>query len=261
MHSICDLYSMGIKNKLRNYWAAWLPSTHYELGDIGVLNGYTFEKKGSLRGLGISYSTATPPNPSPMELVSGSGVSVTLKASGELNQAFESLPQGKAGIKIEFGTEGAFVVQCPQTFEPAIPDLMALQTSVLKAFEKGKWDTDWVVIVRIVSAPLGTILISSSSNSQLELSAETDLTAGIADLGKSQAGIAVRSYRGDMIKMIGAQDLTPFFQVATLKKRFFGSALMGTVSMRESQESGHATTKPHPHDDPGLLYLDVVEDK
>ncbi len=93
----------------------------------------------------------------------------------------------------------------PQIFEPAIPDLMALQTSVLKVFAKEEWDTDWVVIVRIVSAPLGTILISSSSNSQLELSAETDLTAGIADLGKAQAGIAVRSSRGDMIKMIGAQ--------------------------------------------------------
>ncbi len=104
---------MGIKNKLRNYWAAWLPSTRYELGDIGVLNGYTFEKRGSLRGLKIPYSVVTPSNPSSLEMISGSGVSVTLKASGELNQAFESLPQGKAGIKIEFGAEGAFVVQCP----------------------------------------------------------------------------------------------------------------------------------------------------
>jgi hypothetical protein len=260
MPSICDLYSKGIKKKLRNYWAAWLPSTRYALGDIGLLNGYVFEKRGSLRGLRIPYSTSTSDNSSPLELVSGSGVSVKLKASGEVNEAFGSVPQGKAGIKIEFGEEGAFVVQCPQTFESAIPDLMALQTDVLQAFEMGRWDADWSVIVRLVSAPLGTILISNSSNAQLELSADLDLTAGIADLGKSQAGIAVGSYSGDMIKMIGAEQLTPFFQIATVKKRLFGGAVMGVRSMRGSEESGNAATKPHPHDDPGVLYLDMVED-
>lgn len=261
MQSIAELYSVGVKEKLRNYWAAWLPSTRFALGDLGVLRGQTFEKRGSLKNLGIPFSVTPCANPSPLELVSGSAVTISLKSQGEVNQAFESVPQGKAGLKIQFGAEGAFVVQCPAIFEQSIADVMAVQNAILAAFESDQWDPDWVVIVRLIAAPTGTILISNSSSAQLELSADVDLTAGIVDIGKAEAGLSVRSQKGDMIKMIGAQDLTPFFQLGTLKKRIFGGPKWGTHAMRDGEEFSGVSTKPHPKDDPGLLFFDLIEDE
>jgi len=259
MQSVADLYSSGVKKKLSNYWAAWLPSTRFALGDVGILNGYIFEKRGSLRNFGIKFAATPGGNPNSLELVSGSGVTVALKAKGEVNQAFESVPRGKAGVKIQFGAEGAFVVQCPATFEQTFADLMAVQSAILAIFESGQWDTDWVVIMRLISAPSGIILISSSSSAQMEISADMNLTAGIADIGKSEAGLSFKTLKGEILKT-DSRDLTPFFQLGTLKKRLFGGPKWGTHSMRDDEELSAASTKPHPKDDPGLLYFELVED-
>ena len=52
MAELVELYSKGIKTKLANYWAAWLPGTRF---DIGILNGHLFEKVGTLEELSFKY--------------------------------------------------------------------------------------------------------------------------------------------------------------------------------------------------------------
>jgi hypothetical protein len=216
--NICNIYSKGIKEKLSNYWAAWLPTTRYELGDIGILSGYRFEKIGSLTELKIPFTHAVSNSPNPIELVSASGVSFALKLAGDINEAFANIPKGRAGVKIDFGSEGAFIVECPATYEPAVADPMALQAKIIDSFAEGQWQADWAVIVRIVTAPTATILISNSTSAGLELAAEADLSAGLVDIGKSEVGLSVRSQTGEIMKMIGARDVTPFFQ----RRRDFG---------------------------------------
>lgn len=261
MSEICDIYSMGIKKKLKNYWAAWLPTTRYELGDIGVLNGYYFEKVGSLAALNIPFTIAEDNSPSPIELVSESGVSMAFKLAGEVNTALASVPQGHAGLKIDFGSKGAYVVQCSATYEPGIADPMTLQGKIIDAFGGGRWQSDWAVITRIVTAPTGTILISNSTNAGLELSAEADLTAGLADLGKAELGFSLRSQRGDIIKSMGAQEITPFFQLAMLKRRLFGAPKFVTRSMRGTDESIRSVTPSPMRESLNGLYLDVLQDE
>ena len=231
------------------------------MGDIGVLNGYYFEKVGSLVALKIPFAAAADNSPSPIELVSESGVSITLKLAGELNEAFASVPQGRAGLKIDFGSKGAFVVQCPATYEPAIADPMALQKAIIDAFGEGQWQGDWGVIVRIVTAPTATILISNSTSAGLELSAKANLAAGLADLAKAELGLSLRSQRGDIIKMIGAQDVTPFFQLATLKRRLFGAPKFTTRSMRGLDHSIRGVTPSPTRERLDALYLDVLRDE
>lgn len=48
------MYAKGVKS-LKNYWSAWLTSTHYKLGDIGILNGHYFAKVGSLDELKVPF--------------------------------------------------------------------------------------------------------------------------------------------------------------------------------------------------------------
>jgi hypothetical protein len=227
---IYDLYSGGIKKKLRNYWAAWLPTTRYELGDIGEFNGTLFEKVGSLTELGIPFKVAQDTSPSPIDFVSESGVSVNIKAAGETNTAFASVPQGSAGVKIEFGSQGAFVVECPETYEQAMAEPMALEKEVISADRAEKWKHAWAVITRIVTAPSATILISNSSSAGLELSAKADLAAGVTDLGKADLGLSIKSQRGDILKSIGAKDVSPFFQVSMLKGSIVRDRAFGPYS-------------------------------
>lgn len=260
MSNICDIYAKGVKKSLKNYWPAWLPSTRYNLGDIGVLNGYYFEKVGSLGELDIPFQITEDTGASPIELVSESGVSFTLKLAGETNDTFENVPIASAGVKINFGSQGAFVVQCSATYEPEIAAPMALQKEIIKGYESGKWQSDWVVIVRMVTAPAATFLISQSISAGLELSAKADLTAGLPDLAKAELGFALRSQRGEIIKIIGAQEVTPFFQLGRLKRRLFGSPRFTTRSMRgPDQLTGGVAPNPK-REQIDALYLDVLRD-
>lgn len=260
MSNICDIYAKGVKKSLKNYWAAWLPSTRYNLGDIGVLNGYYFEKVGSLGELEIPFQITEDTSASPIELVSESGVSFTLKLAGEANDTFENVPKASAGVKINFGSQGAFVVQCPAAHEPEIAAPMALQKEIIKFYKRGKWQGDWVVIVRMVIAPAATFLISQSTSAGLELSAKADLTAGLADLAKTELGFALRSQRGEIIKIIGAQEVTPFFQLGRLKRRLFRSPRFTTRSMRgPDQLIGGVAPKPK-REQIDALYLDLLRD-
>lgn len=260
MVNICDIYARGIKESLHNYWSAWLPSTRFELGDVGVLNGYYFEKVGSLKELSIPFTVKDDESSSPLELVSDAGVSFSFKLAGETNEKFEAVPTADAGVKIGFTRQGAFVVNCPQAFEPEVASPMALQSAILKAYEEGFWQADWLVIVRLVRAPQATILISQSASSGIEMSADANLSAGFADLANAEFGISIRSQRGEMIKMIGAQNVTPFFQLGRLKRRLFGASTFKTRSLRAADHVVGGVS-PNTQEDSASLYFDLVRDE
>src|SRR5208283_1377091 len=189
MPEVADLYTKGIKRKLKNYWAAWLPSTQFRIGDIGTLNGYVFERVGSLDELDVMYYAETSNDPSPLEIVSESSASLTFKAAGEVNSAFAHVPTGSAGMRIDFGAQGAFLMQAPETYEAAIGDPLNLQHQIITAFSQGIWEKDWVVVVRLVKAPSATILISKSSDASLELTAKTGFSPPLGGLGNANAEI------------------------------------------------------------------------
>jgi hypothetical protein len=259
-----EIYCKGIKKKLMNYWAAWRPDTHYELGDFGIIKGYVFEKKGSLDELKIKFKSAEDKSPSPLEIISSSDVSINFKVAGEVNEAFVNVPEGEAGLKIDFGSKGAFIIQSPETFEPSIDTQMKLEKSIIDLFKKGEWQADWAIIVRIVQAPLATIIISNSESAGLEFSAKTNLSAGLADLGKADLGLTFRVHRGDIIRMTQAENVTPFFQLARLKRRLFG--LLAPTSLEISRKASpvysildiaSSTSKAQLEN----LYLDVLRDE
>ena len=222
MANVCDTYSVGIKRSLQNYWAAWLPSTQFELGDVGTLKGALFTKVTTLTELGITFTPKTDHSSTPLELVSESGVSYAIKAKGEANDAFPSIPQASAGVKIDFAAEGAFVVQCPATYEPEIDEPLALGRKIKEAASKGVWNRKWYVITRIIKAPVATVFVANSSSAGLEASASADLS-DLCDIGKASVGFAVKSSHGDIMKMIAAEHLTPFFQLSQLKTRYFSA--------------------------------------
>src|SRR5262245_48448596 len=97
MSEIVELYTKGIKRKLANYWAAWLPGTRFAIGDVGTLNGYVFEKVATLTQLNLKHHAETAADPSPLSLSSESDVVVSVKVAGETNPSFAHIAAAEAG--------------------------------------------------------------------------------------------------------------------------------------------------------------------
>lgn len=237
MAELVELYTNGIKRKLANHWAAWLPSTHFAIGDIGTLNGSVFEKVGTLGNLKLKYYAETDSDPSPLDISSESGVAVSFKAAGETNPSFGHIAGGEAGMKVEFGAQGAFIIQAPETFASEIGDRLNLRRQIIDAFNNGVWDKDWLVITRLLNATSATVLICKSKNASLELTAKANLSAAVAALGAANAGIAIKFQQGDALSVIGGKNLTPLFQLSRLKTSFFSDPKLVTKSLRATDPS------------------------
>jgi hypothetical protein len=276
MATVAELYVNSVKRKLNNYYAAWLPNETLSLGDVGILDGSFFRRVTSLsdRSLEIPFDRLEDADPTPFNYVSESGVSLRFKAAGELNaKLLPNVPEGKAGIGVEFGRQGAFIIKAPETYEPAIKNIAKLEEDILQAYRKGNWKPDWVVIVKIVEAPIATILISNSSESKLEFAVEGDVSAGPIDLGNANLEFELKSQNGDVIQMIKAKKVTPFFQLARIKTHWWWpdpSVSYGIRALNSGQSDIPANSRginlPAPEtvkNDPEAarcLYLGLVSD-
>ena len=249
MSEVVELYTKGIKRKLENYWAAWLPGTHYAIGDVGTLNGYVFEKVCTLGELNLKYYADTDEDPSPLAITSEFGVAVSFKAAGESNPSFSHIGSAEAGLKVAFGAIGAFILQAPETFASEMGDRLNVRRQIIATFNNGSWEKDWLVITRLLTATSATVLISKLRNASLELTAKANLSAAMTTLGAADAGITIKHQQGDSITMIGGKNVTPLFQLGRLKTSFFSAPKLVTKSFRASDPSLAELTPSRVRDD------------
>jgi hypothetical protein len=257
-----ELYVNGMKRRFRNYFAAWPPNESFKLGDVGVLDGNIFIRIKSLEAadINIGFTERPDPDPSSMDVISESGVSLVVKAAGEVNKiALPNIPKGEAGLGIEFTGSGAFILKAPATYMPSIEDIDKLGKEIIEAFRRGRWNINWVVIVRIVKAPTASIIVSRSSRSKIELSATGDLGSGPVDLGNANLTFNLRSLSGDIFQTIGATNLTPLFQLARIKKRFFKGEEL-EILKRSRRIVPTDLVAPATSQDDSTLSFDMIDD-
>jgi hypothetical protein len=260
-----DLYINGIKKKLKNYYAAWLPNEKLRLGDVGILDGNMFTRVTSLGALGVPFTERADQASTPIDYVSEAGVSLFFKMAGEMNPTFPSLPTEKAGIAVNFNQSGAFLFKAVDSYEPCIENIAKLETDLLTLYRDGLWNSHWAVIIRLVITPVATIIVANSSNCSIELAAEGGVpVGGVIDLGTGGVDLTVKVQKGDILKFVGAKDLTPMFQLAKIKTRVFGmlpyfnvrTVRLNTSAMNLiTPESLKVTPEISRH-----LYLDLIRD-
>lgn len=233
MPTPAELYVKGIRKETKLYFAAWFPNEVLKLGDVGPLEGDFFRRTTSLDKLGISFSVRQDENPTPLEFISQQGTSFTTKIAGEANNAIPALPTAKAGISLSFSNEGGYVFQAAESYEPTIEDIASLNEQLRVALKDGRWEKNWAVITKIVNVPYATYIISNSSDSELVLEADADLKQGIVDLGNASINLTWRKQTGAFVKMLGAKNISPFFQLARLKRPWpFGDPHLTTKMSR-----------------------------
>ena len=205
--------------------------------------------------MGIPFTERPDTDSTPIDYVSESGVSIIFKVAGEVNPALPNIPQAKAGVGVEFSQEGAFILKAPASYEPSIESTLDLEKHLLKALKKGDWDREWTVIVRLVQTPVATILVSNSSQSKLELAVEGDISPADINLGNGAIKFGFRAQKGDVLQFVGAENLTPIFQLGRLKRRLFGSSFrIRALRMRTSTIEAPASLPSGEE----ALYFDLV---
>lgn len=256
-----QMYVNGIKEKLVLYYAAWLPNTQLRLGDIGELKDNFFQPVRNLKDMNIAFEELPDPSPSNLDIVSDQGVSITFKAAGQTNAKVPNVPVADAGVAVEFGSQGAFLVQATDVFQPSIADIAKLQDDVLAAYKRGAWKLDWAVIVRLVHTSNAMILVSRSASAKLELSASGDLSPGGFKLADANVKLTVLHQSGDLVRVDRAVNVTPLFQLARIHRRI----IHGPVVRLEKAASGLSAmaelTPELARSNPSVadsLYLDLV---
>lgn len=257
-----ELYVNGIKKHFRNYFATWLPDEKLKLGDLGILNNNIFIRTNNIldSSLGFQFTVREDLDPSPIDVVSESGVSIVVKAAGEVSQFMPNIPVADAGVAIEFASQGAFILKSPGVYQPSIENIEKLKADVLDAYRHGCWDKKWAVVVRLVKAPKATVIVSKSSRSKVEFTAQGDLSTGLIDLGNSNLTFAMRAQSGDLFQMIDASNSTPLFQLARLKKPFLRDPKVEILSKGQKNLSPLDLVTPESALTDAALDFDLITD-
>ena len=258
--SIAEIYAKNFNKQTKYYFAQWLPNSPLSLGVVGILeDGYFFRPKTTLADLGIPFDPVNDiepdDSPTPLNLFSNKGVTMSVKLEGEVNPKIPSIPQGKAGLSLEFELEGGFVIKAPETFEPRIRDITRFEREILKAYLEKRWNRNYSVIFSLVSAPYADIVVSQASNSKLELQAEGKGEVGNVELGNVKLQLMVKSQSGSVLNMLGSKDVYPAFQLMGLKRRLFKSPSVGLLKMLTPKALAYLALEEKPED----LYLDLIE--
>lgn len=215
-------YLRGIRLKL-GYFATWLPSEQIAVGDIGIVQDHLFTKMTSLSVQGIDFSASLGSEAETLTQLDGASVTVQIKAAGVADPSM-SVPQAKAGIAFDFVGQKSFVFHAQGCRVRSINDLAGVESQIIEKYKDGGWDKPWHVVTHVVHADKTTVLVSESSGSRIEFSADGTLTAW-TDLG-THANVAVAHERGSFTKFVGKQAMTPLLRTACLKARILGSRLL-----------------------------------
>lgn len=239
MATIAELYCKGVRQQTKFYYAQWLPNSVITLGTVGsLIDQYFFDPKTTLKDLGFDFDPKSEgdmvpdPSPSPLSLMSGRSASVSYKLAGEVNPGLPNVPQGKAGVAVEFSSHGAFVLEAAETYEPRIRNVTALERWILDEYKAGRWQRDWAVVVSLVEAPHASILVSESHSAKIELAVRGDAEAGTVQLGGVGLQFQSVSKTGTVLDMTNARGVTPLFKLAGLRRKWplgIGGVKPGTL--------------------------------
>lgn len=206
------------------YRPTWMPNEPVRIGDLGVLQNGVFRRLASFQekfGDGEAVAIRPDPDPSPFDVTYSKSTKIVFKAAGETKADLPNIPQAKAGFGVEFSKAGAFTVRAAASYEPSVEDILDLQERVRRLYAAGRWNASWVVVVKLVSCPAATILISKSSSTKLEFSVSGDVPAGGVVLGSAELSFQLEASSNAALNLVDARNVTPFVQLMTLGQQVF----------------------------------------
>jgi hypothetical protein len=223
MMSISKQYTREMKAQL-NYSATWLPTIIVSPGDVGTVSNYEFHHLTNIAALGVKLETIPGSSQMEFDYCSANSVSIFAKSSGQAPLAGSSFSQADAGISVKFSRNNAIVSRLSQCSSTRIADLNSLRKEILLRYRSKEWRDDMVVVTEAVKAARATIIISNSSNAQIDLLVRGNVGPRELHLANASAEFQVLRSSNIAFQIIAEKDLTPLFRFAGIKKPFLGSS-------------------------------------
>jgi len=221
-------YIAEMHNKM-GYFATWLPTVDLKLGDIGIMKGgiirrgNEFERKSTLKKQGINFEIRPDKTPGNLEYLSAENATIAFKVEGSLPPEGCTLTKADAGAIIEFGDKAGVVFKANKVLNPSIEDPNALGKEILKRYNKGEWEEDWVVITEVAQSNSATIIISSGKGGKIELKATGKINAANIDIADVNANFQIAYSKNIHTKITAQEGLTPLFKAQGIKKIIIGA--------------------------------------
>ncbi|MGV8915834.1 MAG: hypothetical protein ACOH1X_10355 [Kaistella sp.] len=217
MASAQDQYTKEMYKKF-GYHATWLPGVNLQLGDIGTMDNGVFTRNGNIKKQGISFEIREDKTRTTLEYYSQGGVSVSQKLSGKAAPPGSVFGDIDAGIIVEFLKDKAVLFKANNTSSPSIEDAIALGKEVLKRYEAGEWNKNYVIITEILEAETLTVLISNQANTKVELKAQANIKASHFDIADAAFKFGTEIKGGLETHIIAQEGATPLFKMMGIKK-------------------------------------------
>lgn len=221
MTSVSKKYTKEVKEQF-DYSATWLPTMQVAPGDIGRLRNYQYTHYSTLNDLGIKFAVQEGSAQAEFDYCSSRSVSITTKAAGQVPPTGFGIAKADAGVSIKFSRNKAIVLRLSNCTSTQIRSLDSVAKEILTLYESDKWDKDNVVVTEAVKAESATIIISNSSNAQIDLVARGKISPSKTDLADVKAKFQVLKETNIATKLIASKNLTPLFRTSGIRDPILG---------------------------------------
>lgn len=220
--SVSKEYTKEVQKQL-DYSATWLPTMQVAPGDVGRLRKYQYTHYSTLNDLGIKFEVQEGSAQSEFDYCSSNSVSITTKGLGKVPPIGVGIAKADAGVSIKFSRDKAIVLRLTHCSSTRIRDLDSLGKKIVALYESKIWDKDNVVVIEAVKAKAATIIISNSSDAQIDLVARGKVDPNKLDLADIKAEFQVLKESNIATKLIASKGLTPLFRTSGIRKPKFSS--------------------------------------
>lgn len=219
-----------------HYLASWPPSNTAAVGDVAVLQKRSLERVTSAGALGLPTQTIRGPTVEERGWVSQKTVTVAPKVSAAA--PLDPSIAAAAEMNIEFTAKHAILLRAERSWEKSLDQLSHTKREMLRLYEDGEWEADWVIVTHVVHARRLIVLISNErgASAQLRLSAGAVQDAGA--LATVSGELNVANPKGMAYSEIGIRNATPLYQALRVQRRRFRDNRVKRIGRRGRARPG-----------------------
>ena len=214
--------------KQTGYRATWEPNRPLFVGAVGKLEEGVFTIFSNLEKEGIVPEVVEDESEGFWDYTSNESVGVGIKLAGQAPIAGSVLTEADAGFTLDFKSQDAVVFQADKTLTHQIVNMGAIEKQIIEKYRNDDWPKDWLVINQLIEAESATIIISNSSNNQIDLKAAANIGTTNLKLTDASLGLHVVRERGSSFKILAKNGITPLYRVMGIRHPLFGKPQLST---------------------------------
>lgn len=243
--SLSISYSKEIAKQLGQI-AIYLPGAPVDVGDIITFpKGKSFlgkprplgafQKRTSLKELGIYYENPKfSESPDTYKFSSSKNVDFGFDISANADLKNDSLPQGKAAIRISFSSEGAIYFLGYHCDKKQLGDLISIENQINNNSSNLLWE-DTFLVTAITIAKKAFIAQSKSKSSSVIVNGNIKgLDTKEVNVNAS-TNLKITKEKGNVMIVDWSEDVTVFMDLIRFKKEIFGKRNYKNIDTTDSK--------------------------